>query len=287
MLALLDLRLAGEAVGDDDRLRVELAHLRAGAPARRSCIETSWWPASKPHEPASPQQPAFSVSTSTPIFFSSSTSGSMPPVALWWQWPQTNALRSSRGGSTSNFSKNSAKWIRALREPLRVVVVRQELPELVLEHGHAARLEPDDRDPLAVPLAQLVEAAPEVALGQVEEAVVVQRPPAADVALGDRSTCQPAASSASTAATPTSVCMWLLNVSGKRTTFRPAGFVVPPRCLNHCWSVSGANVGHRPLLRHPGGELEGLRERRRVRDEVDEPGARDASRATWSISPNA
>ena len=61
-------------------------------------------------------------------------------------------------------------------------------------------------------------------------------------------------------------------MSGKRTTFRPAGFVVPPRCLNHCWSVSGANVGHLPLLRHPGGELEGLRERRRVRDEVDEPG---------------
>ena len=76
--------------------------------------------------------------------------------------------------------------VRALREPLRVVVVRQELPELVLEDGHAARLEPDDRDALAVPLAQLVEAAAEVALGQVEEAVVVQRPPAADVALGDR-----------------------------------------------------------------------------------------------------
>src|SRR6476646_5219898 len=80
------------------------------SPCSPTRIETSWCPDSKPHEPASPQQPASSVSTCTPIFSSSATSGSMPPVALWWQWPQTNALRSSGGGSTSNFAKNSAKW---------------------------------------------------------------------------------------------------------------------------------------------------------------------------------
>src|SRR5205823_7815385 len=74
--------------------------------------------------------------------------------------------------------------VRALSEPLCVVVVREQLPKLVLEDGDAARLEPDDRDTLAVPLAQLLEAAPKVALGEVEEAVVVERPSAADVSIG-------------------------------------------------------------------------------------------------------
>src|SRR6266516_51837 len=69
------------------------------------------------------------------------------------------------------------------------------------------------------------------------------------------STCQPDASSASTAATPTSVCMWLLKVSAKRTTLRPPGFAVPPRCANHCWSVSGANVGTRRFCVIPAASL--------------------------------
>jgi hypothetical protein len=54
----------------------------------------------------------------------------MPPVALWWQWPQTKALRSSGGGSTSKLLEELAEVVRALREPLRVLVVRQELAEL-------------------------------------------------------------------------------------------------------------------------------------------------------------
>ena len=101
-------------------------------------------------------------------------------------------------------------------------------------------------------------------------------------------TCQPAASSASTAATPTSVCMWLLNVSGKRTTFRPAGFVVPPRCLNHCWSVSGANARHLAAPASiPAASLKACANGGVCVTKLTSPGARDASRATWSISPNA
>ena len=73
--------------------------------------------------------------------------------------------------------------VRLLREPLRVLVVRAAASELVLEDGDAARLDPDDRGARADLVAQRVEHALEVALGEVEEAVVVERPPAADVAL--------------------------------------------------------------------------------------------------------
>ena len=71
------------------------------------------------------------------------------------------------------------------REPRGVVVVREQLSELLLEDCDAARLQADDGDVLAIPLAQPVEVPPQVALGEVEEAVVVQRPAAADVPLRD------------------------------------------------------------------------------------------------------
>src|SRR5262249_30055788 len=63
-------------------------------------------------------------------------------------------------------------------QPLCVLVVRDELAELVLEDRDATRLEPDDRDALAVPLLQLLQVPAQVALGEVEEAVVVERPAA-------------------------------------------------------------------------------------------------------------
>ena len=90
------------------------------------------------------------------------------------------------GPMLDHFERHFGSAIRrAQAHADRVVVVRQELPELVLEDGDATRLEPDDRDPSAIPLAQLVEAAAEVALREVEEAVVVERTAAADVSFGD------------------------------------------------------------------------------------------------------
>lgn len=53
---------------------------------------------------------------------------------------------------------------------------------------------------------------------------------------------QPAASIASTQATPTSVCRRLLKVSGNRITRGPVGLTTG-RFENHCCSVIGAKVG--------------------------------------------
>src|SRR6478752_7083978 len=160
--------------------------------------------------------------------------------------------------------------VRALREPLRVLVVREELPELVLEHGDAARLEPDDRDPLAVPLAQLVEAAPEVALGQVEEAVVVEGPPTADVALGDDDL--PAGRLERLDRRDADVRVHVVVERVGEEDDLPPGRVRRPASLPEpLLERERRELGHLALLRHPGSELEGLRKRRRLRDEVDEP----------------
>ena len=100
-------------------------------------------------------------------------------------------------------------------------------------------------------------------------------------------TCQPAASSASTAATPTSVCMRLLNVSGKSTTSRPLGFVVPPRRANHCCNVSGANSGTSRSCVIPAASFSACANGGVWVRKLTTPGARDATRDTWSMSPNA
>src|SRR4051794_23396690 len=82
-------------------------------------------------------------------------------------------------------------------------------------------------------------------------------------------TCQPAASIASTQATPTSVCRWLLNVSGQSTTRGPCGLAVPPRCWNHCCRVRGANAGS-GRCRQPGGYRGEPGQPRRPGDGVDQ-----------------
>ena len=71
-------------------------------------------------------------------------------------------------------------------EPLRVLVVRQQLRQLVAEDRDAARLEPDDRDPGADLAAHAFQHTLEVAAGQAEEAVVVERAAAAEVARRQR-----------------------------------------------------------------------------------------------------
>src|SRR5207248_9744061 len=73
--------------------------------------------------------------------------------------------------------------IRLLREPLRVRVVREEPDELVAERRDAARFEPDHRRPALDLLVQVVEDLAQLALRQVEHAVVVEWPAAAE-ALG-------------------------------------------------------------------------------------------------------
>ena len=81
------------------------------------------------------------------------------------------------------------------REPLRVLVVGQQLRQLVAEDRDAARLEPDDRRAAPDLVAQGVEDPLEVAPGEAEEAVVVQRPAAAEAAAGGSVTRKPAPSS--------------------------------------------------------------------------------------------
>ena len=98
---------------------------------------------------------------------------------------------------------------------------------------------------------------------------------------------QPGASIASTQATPTWVCRWLLKVSGNSTTGRPAGFRLPPRWRNHCCSVIGANEGSGRRGSTPAANL-ASRDRPGVcRQKLATSGIRDASRAAWSMNPNA
>src|SRR5699024_1340237 len=66
-----------------------------------------------------------------------------------------------------------------------VFIVRHQLQELVPEHGHAARLEPDDRRPRSDLVAESLEDPLEVAAGSREEAVVVERPAAAESGRGE------------------------------------------------------------------------------------------------------
>ena len=89
-------------------------------------------------------------------------------------------------------------------EPSRVLVVRQQLRELVAEHRDAARLEPDDRDAVADLVAQRLQDPLEVAPGEPEEAVVVQRPSAAEAGRAEDGRRNPASARTSTAARPTS-----------------------------------------------------------------------------------
>src|SRR5437773_10975180 len=71
---------------------------------------------------------------------------------------------------------------RLLAETLRVLVVGPQLQQLVAEDGDAARLDADERDAGADLLPQRGDRAFEVTAREPEEAVVVQRPPAADPA---------------------------------------------------------------------------------------------------------
>ena len=71
--------------------------------------------------------------------------------------------------------------LRLGAEPLRVLVVRPELDELVLEHGRAARLDPDHRRSRPDVVAEVPEHLAEVCLGEVEHPVVVERPAATEM----------------------------------------------------------------------------------------------------------
>ena len=77
------LRLAGEAVGDDDGRRIGIAG--RGKQANLSALHRDVVLAVlKSQEPASPQQAPFASVASMPMrSFRSFNSGSIPPVALW------------------------------------------------------------------------------------------------------------------------------------------------------------------------------------------------------------
>ncbi|CNF10460.1 Uncharacterised protein [Mycobacterium tuberculosis] len=100
-------------------------------------------------------------------------------------------------------------------------------------------------------------------------------------------TFQPAASIASTHATPTSVWKWLLNVSGNSTTGRPCGLAVPPRSRNHRCSVIGAKRGSGRLRSMPAASFASRARPGVCVAKFAISGIRDASRAAWSMNPNA
>src|SRR5204862_106435 len=69
------------------------------------------------------------------------------------------------------------------RKALAVLVVREHLSELVLEDRHAARLETHDRRSGTDLFPEAVERAPQMAPRKRQGPVVVERPPAADMAV--------------------------------------------------------------------------------------------------------
>src|SRR5262249_3321882 len=94
-----------------------------------------------------------------------------------------------------------------------------------------------------------------------------------------------AASSSSTAATPTSGSKWFVNVSGQNSARRlPAR---GRRAANHDWKVCGANAGSRRSCDTPAAAFATRASPGVWVRKPATPGARDASRAHWSISPNA
>src|SRR5258705_927250 len=72
---------------------------------------------------------------------------------------------------------------RLAPQPLRARVVREEIPQLVAKDGRAARLEHDDRQAGVDVRTDLLENALEVQLRAIEEPKVVERPPAAEIAV--------------------------------------------------------------------------------------------------------
>ena len=68
-------------------------------------------------------------------------------------------------------------------------------------------------------------------------------------------TCQPAASMASTQATPTSVWKWLLKVSGHSTTLAAVGIASAAALPEPLLQRDRRELRDLALDRHPGGEL--------------------------------
>ena len=78
-------RLLGEGGLAPGQWALEVTNaLRTAGRSRCSpmAIETSYFPASNPNDPASPQQPGSGCSTSTPIFFKRSISSWSPMTAF-------------------------------------------------------------------------------------------------------------------------------------------------------------------------------------------------------------
>ena len=161
--------------------------------------------------------------------------------------------------------------VEAVRgEPGGVVVVREHLRQLVLEDREAARLHAHDRRARADVVAQHVQRLAQVALGQVEKAVVVERPAATDVPLGQDHV--PAGR------------LERLHAGNADIGVEVVVEGVGPE--HHPWSarVAGAAAlrepalerhrregGNLALTRHAGRDLRHPRQARRVRGEVHEP----------------
>ena len=110
------------------------------------------------------------------------------------------------------------------REPLGVLVRREQVQQLVAEHRDAARLEADDRHARLDLGAQRVErSARSSCLAVVEHAEVVERPAAAERPARDDRPGSRRPPAPRPPPSPSAGWKWLLNVSGQRITRgRPA-----------------------------------------------------------------
>src|SRR3954469_1196450 len=71
-------------------------------------------------------------------------------------------------------------------QALGVLIAGEEVEHLIAEDRHAARLQADDRNPLADLLPQRVQDLPELPLSLIEHPIVVERAPATEMLPGDR-----------------------------------------------------------------------------------------------------
>ena len=110
----------------------------------------------------------------------------MPRTDLWWQWPCTDARVRRDVAAASRIARRESRRAGSTfsLQPLRVLVVREQVEQLVAEDRDAARLEPDDRRAGFDLGPQRVEDLAQQRFRAVEHAVVVERPAAAELPRG-------------------------------------------------------------------------------------------------------
>ena len=275
-VALLDLMPAREAVGHHELRLPALREPPGAALARRMPARRRSALARSPTRRPCRSSRVSGASSVAPICSSSVCSGSTPPVAAAWQCPCSEHVLArgvaarSRRWRDEELGEVECLLSRAAARPRRAAAsssARRGTPR-----RSSARARRPARRPGSRPQDASSDAL-EVATGEVEEAVVVERAPAAEARRRGTTTRNPAASSTSTAAAPISDSKWFVNVSGQRITGRAACDRAGARsCEPGLKRRSARTAAAAAAGETPAAAFASAREPRRLREDVREPG---------------